>query len=198
MPTFRQDNVMAASSGIGHEDAFYQQFQALLNESIPDCSPAEVQGTLTGLVCAGETDDQFRSWGALLVENEPENPAHQRTQDALCALMAMTHKDLGGKDFSFRPLLPPDTDPVAERTEAMAQWCHGFGTGFHWNGLVKPGQLEADAQDAIDDIAELAQVDTTSADSGDEDALIELEEYLKVAVQLIFEAVEASAATHTH
>ena len=187
---------MTASSGIGREDAFYQQFQDLLNESIPDCSPAEVQGTLTGLVCAGETDDQFRSWGALLVENKPGNPAHQRTQDALCALMAMTLKVLGGKDFSFRPLLPPDTDPVAERTQAMAQWCHGFGTGFHWNGLVRPGQLESDAQDAIYDIAELAQVDTTSADSGDEDALIELEEYLKVAVQLIFEAVEASAPHH--
>ena len=112
--------------------------------------------------------------------------------------MAMTHKDLGGKDFSFRPLLPPDTDPVLERTQAMAQWCHGFGTGFHWNGLVKPGRLETDAQDAINDIAELAQVDTASAASGDDDALIELEEYLKIAIQLIFEAVEASAATHIH
>ena len=189
---------MAASSGIGRDDAFYEQFQALLNESIPDCSPAEVQGMLTGLVCAGETDDRFKSWSALLVANDPKNPAHERTQDALCALMAMTHKDLGGKDFRFRPLLPPDTDPVFERTQAMAQWCHGFGAGFHWNGLVNPGHLETDAQDAINDIAELAQVDTASAASGDDDALIELEEYLKVAVQLIFEAVEASAATHTH
>ena len=103
---------MAAPSEIGRDDAFYEQFQALLNESIPDCSPAEVQGMLTGLVCAGETDDQFKSWGALLVETDPGNPAHERTQDALCALMAMTHKDLGSKDFSFRPLLPPDADPV--------------------------------------------------------------------------------------
>ena len=189
---------MAASSGIGQYGAFYEQLQALLNESIPDCSPAEVQGMLTGLVCAGETDDQFNSWGALLVENDPKNPANERTQNALCAFMAMTHKDLGGKDFRFRLLLPPDTDPVTERTRAMAQWCHGFGAGFHWNGLVKPGRLETYAQDAINDIAELAQVDTASAASGDDDALIEIEEYLKVAVQLIFEAVEASAATHTH
>ena len=63
---------MAASSGIGRDDAFYEQFQALLNESIPDCSPAEVQGMLTGLVCAGETDDRFKSWGALLVEMIPK------------------------------------------------------------------------------------------------------------------------------
>ena len=110
----------------------------------------------------------------------------------------MTQKDLGGKDFSFRPLLPLDTVPVLERTQAMAQWCHGFGTGFHWNGRVEPGHLETDAQDAINDIAELAQVDTVSAASSDDDALIELEEYLKVAVQLIFEAVEASAVTRTH
>ena len=63
---------------------------------------------------------------------------------------------------------------------------------------MKPGRLETDAQDAINDIAELAQVDIASAASGDDDALIELEEYLKIAIQLIFEAVEASAATHIH
>ena len=69
---------MAASSGIGRDNAFYEQFQALLNESIPDCSPAEVQGMLTGLVCAGETDDQFKSWGALLVENDPKSDHSER------------------------------------------------------------------------------------------------------------------------
>ena len=125
-------------------------------------------------------------------------PPHTSVLGSVDGQTAKAKMDLGGKDFRFRPLLPPDTDPVIERTQAMAQWCHGFGAGFHWNGLMKPGHLETDAQDAINDIAELAQVDTASAASGDDDALIELEEYLKVAVQLIFEAVEASAATHTH
>ena len=66
---------MAASSEISLDGAFYEHFQVLLNESIPDCSPAEVQGVLTGLACAGETDGRFGSWGALL----PEGGWHKNT-----------------------------------------------------------------------------------------------------------------------
>ena len=68
--------------------------------------------------------------------------------------------------------------------------------GLHWNGLVNPDSLEADAQDAITDISQFAHVDATAAQSDDENALIELEEYLKVAAQLIFEAAEVTMPAH--
>ena len=110
--------------------------------------------------------------------------------------MAMIQKSLSGRDFSFRPLLPPDTDPIADRTQAMAQWCHGFGMGLHWNGLVNPDSLEADAQSAITDLSQFAHVDAAAAESDDENALTELEEYLKVAAQLIFEAAEVVIPAH--
>ena len=188
--------VMAASSEIRLAGAFYEHFQGLLSESIPDCSPAEVQGVLTGLTCAGETDDRFDAWGALLVSDSTDGPGFERTRDALCALMTMIQKSLSGRDFSFRPLLPPDTDPIADRAQAMAQWCHGFGMGLHWNGLVNPDSLETDAREAITDISQCAHVDAAAAQSDDENALTELEEYLKVAAQLIFEATETAIPAH--
>jgi len=187
---------MAASSEISLDGAFYEHFQVLLNESIPDCSPAEVQGVLTGLTCAGETDGRFGSWGPLLVSDGADDSGFERTRDALCALMAIIGKSLSARDFSFRLLLPPDTGPIADRAQAMTQWCHGFGMGLHWNGLVNPDSLEADAQDAITDISQFAHVDATAAQSDDENALIELEEYLKVAAQLIFEAAEVTMPVH--
>jgi len=187
---------MAASSEISLDGAFYEHFQGLLNESIPDCSPAEAQGVLTGLTCAGETDRGFNSWGPLLMPDNADSRNFERIRDALCALMAMIQKSLSGRDFSFRPLLPPDTDPIADRTQAMAQWCHGFGMGLHWNGLVNPDSLEADAQSAITDLSQFAHVDAAAAESDDENALTELEEYLKVAAQLIFEAAEVVIPAH--
>ena len=187
---------MAASSEISLDSAFYENFQALLNESIPDCSPAEVQGVLTGLTCAGETDCRFDSWGPLLVPDGADNSNFERTRDALCALIAMIQKSLSARDFSFKPLLPPDTDPIADRAKAMAQWCYGFGMGLHWNGLVNPDSLEADAQSAITDLSQFAHVDAAAAESDDENALTELEEYLKVAAQLIFEAAEVVIPAH--
>ena len=66
----------------------------------------------------------------------------------------------------------------------------------HWNGLVNSDSLEADAKDAIADLAQFAQVDAAGAQSDDESALIELEEYLKVVAQLVFEAVEVVIPTH--
>lgn len=188
--------VMAASPELSLDGVFYEHFQRLLDESIPDCSPAEVQGVLTGLTCAGETDRRFDYWGPLLVPDSTDDHGFERTRDTLCALMAMVQKSLSGKDFSFRPLLPPDTDPIADRAQAMAQWCHGFGMGLHWNGLVNPNSLEADAQDAITDLSQFAHVDAATAKSDDENALTELEEYLKVAAQLIFEAAEVVVPTH--
>ena len=145
---------------------------------------------------AGETDHRFDSWGPLLVPDGVDNSNFERIRDALCALIAMIEKSLSARDFSFRPLLPPDTDPIADRTKAMAQWCHGFGMGLHWNGLVNSDSLEADAKDAITDLAQFAQVDAAGAQSDDESALIELEEYLKVVAQLVFEAVEVVIPTH--
>jgi uncharacterized protein YgfB (UPF0149 family) len=61
---------------------------------------------------------------------------------------------------------------------------------------VNPDSLEADAKDAITDLSHFAQVDAAGAQSDDENALIELEEYLKIVAQLVFEAVEVVIPTH--
>ncbi len=190
---------MTASSKLKLDGAFYQHFQALLEDEIPDCSAAEAQGVLTGLTCAGETESSHGSWQTLLIDADGADSAHNRAQDALSALMALINKALRGDDFTFRPLLPPDTAPIATRAQAMADWCHGFGLGLQWNGLIDPETLEPDARDAIVDISELAQADAGSADSDDENALTELEEYLRVATQLIFEAAQPpTPAQPTH
>ena len=183
---------MTSPSRILLDDAFYGRFSQLLFEELPDYSAPEIQGILTGLVCAGMTDAEYDQWRPLLAGSQDNDPTDDRLKDALSALMALTEKSLRAQDFSYRPLLPPDSDSVASRTQALADWSYGFGMGLNWNGRVKPAELEADAQDAIEDISELASVDIVSANPDDESAIVELEEYLRVAAQLIFESAGCS------
>ena len=124
------------------------------------------------------------------------DPDARNTPDALMGLMALTEKSLKAQDFSFRILLPPDIEPISDRTQAVAEWCYGFGLGLNWTSTVNADSLEEDAKDAIADIAEFANVDSTSTSPDDENSLAEAEEYLRVAIQLIFESVGYSALTH--
>ena len=187
---------MANSPTIPLNDTVYQHFKSLLTENLPEYSASEVHGVITGLACAGVTDDQFSDWGPVLLDSDHHNDAGDTLPDALMGLMALTEKSLKAQDFSFRILLPPDIEPISHRTQAVAEWCYGFGLGLNWTSTVNADSLEEDAKDAIADIAEFANVDSTSTSPDDENSLAEAEEYLRVAIQLIFEAVGYSALTH--
>ena len=64
-----------------------------------------------------------------------------------------------------------------------------FCTGTAFNSRLNEADLEPDALEALTDIARIAEVEP-GADSAEEQekALLELEEYLRVGTQLIFEA----------
>lgn len=173
---------------------FYQHFQTLLEDQVPGCSPAEVHGILTGLTCSGESQTSFDSWQNLLIDSKTQSSHGDRVGDALNALITLIDRALQSQDFAFRLLLPPDSDSATNRTQALAHWCHGFTLGLRWNGAIEPNTLEPDAAEAIIDIADIARADTTSVVPDDETAIAEIEEYLRVAAQLIFEATRSLPA----
>ena len=64
-----------------------------------------------------------------------------------------------------------------------------FCAGTAFNNQFYEAALEPDALEALTDIARIAEVEPgTDAAEDQEKALLELEEYLKVGTQLIFEA----------
>ena len=128
------------------------------------------------------------------MDPKTQSPHNERMGDALSALITLIDRALQSQDFAFRLLLPPDSESVSNRTQALAHWCHGFTLGLRWNGAIEPNTLEPDAAEAIIDIANIARADTASAAPDDETALAEIEEYLRVAAQLIFEATRPPAA----
>jgi uncharacterized protein YgfB (UPF0149 family) len=110
-------------------------------------------------------------------------------EDILSGLVALTQRALRSTDFTFQMLLPPDSSEITTRTAALADWCAGFCNGTAFNSRLNEADLEPDALEALTDIARIAEVEpgTDSAEE-QEKALLELEEYLRVGTQLIFEA----------
>ena len=162
----------------------YSAFAALLASSGYTISPAELHGLLLGRSCAG-AGFEIDSWlvdAAELLGAAPEDTVRQ----ALIGLQEMVKNELTSNDVTVVLLLPSDDAPLSERAVALGQWCQGFLGGF---GVVPtPTQpLSDEADEALQDLAKIAASDLNYEDSdADEEALIEVCEYIRVAAVLLY------------
>lgn len=161
----------------------YTAFTALLAEAALPISPAELHGHLLGRVCAGAGFDQgeWQLAAAELLGGEPS----ERLQAALGGLLGMVEQDFRSGEMAVVLMLPNDDAPLAERAQAVGQWCQGFLAGF---GLaLRQPSLSDEADEVLQDIAAIAQVQGQLEDSEDgESDYMEVQEYLRVAPLLLF------------
>ena len=83
-------------------------------------------------------------------------------------------------------LLVPDEDAsLARRSGALFDWCRGFLGGFGLAAGADP-PLSGEGREALADLARLAAATAQEdGDDEDEDALVEIEEFVRVAVLLL-------------
>lgn len=142
-------------------------------------SPAELHGALCGWLAAGGAD--VAGWLAPVMA-DPALPVPQ-SGDALDRLRTVSAAQLGDPSFGFQLLLPDD-ERAAQRAEALFAWCRAFLGGFGLAVADKP--LSDEGQEALRDLANLGAAQIDEADDGsDEEALAEIEEYLRMAVLLL-------------
>lgn len=144
---------------------------------------SELHGLLCGYVCGGATVGADWLQCLLPDTDAPLAPA----EGPLAQLLSATGQQLAGDDMALGLLLPDDDQPVDERAEALLDWCRGFLGGFGLSGRSLDTLIE-DAQEALADIGHIA---TSRIDYGnheeDDNALAEIVEYVRVAVQFLFE-----------
>jgi len=156
----------------------YTQIEATLAlANIAELSASEVHGTIVGAISnhmkSGMTPD-------LLKLIEPEADANDGRFAQLTSLLYELYRDtsellLESKD-GFELMLPDEDERLEVRVEGIATWCKGF-------------LLESGAEIARD-LMEIAEAAAGANDEQEEDwALAELEEYVKVGSQLIFEFI---------
>lgn len=147
-------------------------------------NPADVHGTLTGMLCVNENAD---------VTAALDDDATDALREALAALREMTLEGLFDPDLGFEPLLPDDDDELEGRVQALARWCAGFLYGIASqqgeSGELDMSQLSAEVREVVNDLSQLSRAGLTAEDDDAEGAeadYAELVEYVRVGVQMIF------------
>ena len=166
--------------------------------SIPDLpAPAALDAEIRALalsVTASELHGSLCGWLAGGGASNPDWLARVMADTALPAVADGSALDemrlasaaqLADRSFEFELLLPDADASLSERSGALFDWCRGFLGGFGLSAGSAP-MLSEDSIEALADLAKLAAAQPQDdGDEEDEEALVELEEFVRVAALLL-------------
>lgn len=141
---------------------------------------SDLHGSLTGFLCAGGATTPQR-WLSDLALDADQVGAEADVFEQLHADVSIALDDSG---LGFEPLLPPDSAPLAERAQALVDWCRGFLGGIGLADVAgRVAALDDDGREILRDLGEIAasRLDFTDSEE-DEQSLAELVEYVRVGV----------------
>jgi len=175
-----------------------------LRDSLADAGTvvalAELHGGVCGALCAGGVT-AARRWLAESLDDVELDASPGAVADDLEELIGTSSKMLDDGELKFEPLLPSDEAPLAEQVEALAVWCHGFLSGV---GSTAPAAARSSAEgdalgEILRDFVEISRAGLSEDEAAGHDqpdfALAEIHEFVRVSVQIVFEALGAERAT---
>ncbi|XID75428.1 UPF0149 family protein [Alkanindiges sp. WGS2144] len=132
-------------------------------KDIPElASPSELHGLVMGIVSVAQAPT-IEEWQYILQQLDVEPLAAQALQ-----LLADEAEDvaaaLADDSLDYMPMLPDDQHLLAERVQALADWCNGVVLGF---GLAS-GHLRTDEAELLQDLQEVAAVEFEAEDDDEE------------------------------
>src|SRR5690606_5228762 len=139
--------------------------------------PAELHGSLCGWLAGGAP--LAPDWAARVMADPALPPAGG--DSALGRLGEATAAQFDDHAFGLQLLMPPADAPRAGRGGALFAWCRGFLGGFGLSAGSEP-PLSDEGREALADLARLAAASPQDdGDEDDEDAMAEIEEFVRVA-----------------
>jgi uncharacterized protein YgfB (UPF0149 family) len=173
--------------------ASFSEIQRVLADERSMTDATEAHGTLAGALCTTSTY-RFEDWlQEILPEGRTLDPV---STGALRGLYFLTTETLAGAEMAFEPLLPEESQPLDERAAALSQWCVGFLYGLGSGAIEDLSKLPGEVGEVIRDFDELTRVSvgTSESEEENESAYVELVEFVRVGVQLVFEELESVRA----
>jgi hypothetical protein len=166
---------------------------------------ADAHGALCGMICARGTIELSEWVDHVIGEQEQGNELLHDVVHKLSELHQSTLEMMNDATGDFKLLLMDDDDPLAERVETLAAWCQGFIYGLAAGGIKEGSELPEDTAELLKDMIEISRaghdVDDTgveeSDDNDDEEAYMEIEEYVRMGVLLIYEELQPLQSTQT-
>lgn len=143
---------------------------------------SDLHGSLIGYLCAGGSADA-KSWPRALELDGADDD--WQDDEIFARLYRACREQLDDEELGFEPLLPDDVVPLVQRGDALIEWCRGFLGGV---GLAGAGrEMSADASEILGDLGTIAATRFDyDDDDGDETALVEVLEFVRIGVLLLY------------
>ena len=170
----------------------FEQLEDFFYDLGVEVSPAEFHGFLSGRISCGHIAinrliEESIAW--LGISNKMNQEVQKRFSDLHVSFL--NHIEDPG--FLFKPMLPDEEIPLAERLMAVGEWCGNYVSGFG-EDLQDTFKLSDAASEALEDISSIAQISIEFDGDGESDYM-ELIEYIRIAVQLIYAEVHSREIT---
>jgi len=95
-------------------------------------------------------------------------------------------------------LLPDDDERISVRALALSEWCQGFLYGVAYMGVGDDKEWSDDNRGVLRDLMEISRLDSDGSEDSDEQAFIELQEYVRAAVQMLLGELQESTEEQNH
>lgn len=152
---------------------------------------AECHGVLCGFLAISPQaggNDFIRQLDALQLVDDPDEPMRAMLDELFRATVAQ----LEDEEYGFRLWLPDDSEPLEERTEALARWCTGLLAGLASEGNIQA--LSGESAEAVRDLEQIARAGLSAGPEDDKDAredeeraYTEITEYVRVVTMMLRE-----------
>ena len=162
--------------------------EILLNMRAEACA-AELHGFLSGQLCAlGQVNDVFlRDFLDVQLEDDELVDEYYREIQLLINELS---ENIHSMDFEFQLLLPDDDVDFADRIKALGEWCQGFLSSFSLCIEANSDSLSEQCKEVLEDLTTICRVGVDEDSNPDEEeALIEVIEFVRVSVMMIFEEI---------
>ena len=165
----------------------YQQLKSMLAIEDIDSTASEVHGVMCARACLGDEFLASATWLSLITGEATAPGTNQYFMEKLDEFVMQVRQTLTGGDYDLELLLGDD-DAVDKQTEALGSWCQGFVLGILGAGEIELHGLPEAAREIVRDFMEISGATVEkNADEDDARALVELVEYVRVGVQVVFE-----------
>jgi hypothetical protein len=167
-------------------DITFDDLNSALQDAHAPIGAAEAHGIICGTLCA-PTPGAADRWQPLIFDGEPAGSA--AVSELLNSLYQQTSAGLGDEEFGFALMTPDERYDLTARVGGLAGWCRGFVFGLIAGGVKDIQQLPGDAPEIVNDLVAIAEISADAEAEGEqqEQALAEIEEYVRAGVQLIYE-----------
>ena len=161
----------------------YTELTNVLSNTTLKMHPSQVHGLICGILC-GHADSKS-AWETLVTGGKESKKTHEVLQH----LYDASSKQLSDFLFEFQLILPMDSQVLPERAEALTLWCQGYLTGLKLVNIPIVNREQSEMTEAINDLIEIAKMnyEDVVASEEDEAAYVELVEYIRMAVILIYQ-----------